>query len=326
MPLDKNKILLTGATGLVGTGILKRLLDRFPRARIRASFHKHTKPFIRNKRIEYVYADLRYPKDCARAAAGCGAAIMAAAATLNSSTVRGWPWQAIRDNAVMNMNVLEALHRAGAERVVCVLSATMYQPHRGKISERKLDFNKAPGGAYYGIGWQNRFIEKMCGLWKEKTGGDMITVRAANVYGPYAKFDPANSNFIPAIIRKAVGRMDPFEVWGSPDAGRDVIYVDDFASAVTALFRKNRVKSGVFNVGSGRAARVGEVVGYALESAGHSPRRIKYVRGRAAFIDTRILDCSCVKKATRWAPRYSVKDGIKETTEWWLDNKGWWKR
>ncbi len=64
---------------------------------------------------------------------------------------------------------------------------------------------------------------------------EIVLVRAANVFGPYARFDPSTSNFLPALIRKAVERLDPFPVWGSPDVVRDVIYSADFASDCVGL-------------------------------------------------------------------------------------------
>jgi nucleoside-diphosphate-sugar epimerase len=45
------------------------------------------------------------------------------------------------------------------------------------------------------------------------------------------------SNFIPALIRKAVARERPFEVWGSPGVVRDVIYAEDFADAMQQRYK-----------------------------------------------------------------------------------------
>src|SRR4029077_5127963 len=82
----------------------------------------------------------------------------------------------------------------------------------------------------------------------------------ANICGPRARFDPARSNFIPALIRKAADGLDPLEVWGSPDVTRDVIYSGDFGETIARLLEVEAASGEVFNVGSGRGVSVGDVV------------------------------------------------------------------
>jgi GDP-L-fucose synthase len=226
----------------------------------------------------------------------------------------------------MNARMLEAFHSEGVERAVFIGSATLYQDFEGFIKEDELDLNQDPHSSYLGIGWVARYLEKLCRFWHEQAGMEFVLVRAANIFGPFAKFDPAVSNFIPAIIRKAVDGMDPFEVWGSPDVIRDVIYSGDFAEAVVTMLDSDAVKFDVFNVGSGVKTTVGEVVEWALKHAGFKPSEIIYNTNKPTTIKFRALDCSKVRDVFGWQPEHTIEEGIRKTAAWWRENKNRWEK
>ena len=154
----------------------------------------------------------------------------------------------------------------------------------------------------------------------------MVIARAANIFGPYARFDPKRANFIPALVRKAVDKMEPFEVWGNPAVTRDVIYVDDFADAICALLTAEALPWGVFNVGSGEPTTVGQVVQWVLAGAGHRPKQITYTESGPTTIPFRLLDCSRIQEAVGWKPALTVEDGVKRTIRWWMENRNWWRK
>jgi len=327
MSLDGKLIFVAGATGLVGSNVVNEILERHPGARLRGGFYSHTPPFIRNERIEYVYADLTSPEECRMAVQGCDCAIMAATANAGgAATAVTYPWGRVTDTLVMNARLLEAFFLEHVRRVVCLGSITAYQEYAGPICEDALDLNQDPHPAYFGIGWVVRFIEKLCQFWHDRAGMETLVVRAANVFGPYARFDPSTSNFIPALIRRAVDRADPFEVWGSPDVTRDVIFSKDFAEAVVLLLGREEIKHDVFNVGSGTPTTVADAVSWALKHAGHQPGQITYLPGKPVTNRFRALDCSKVQRALGWQPRCTVEEGIRATSEWWVQNRHWWKK
>lgn len=310
---------------MIGSGILRNILERYPKAAIRASLH-NLKPFIIHKQVEYVEGDLRSAEDCRRMVEGCDCAVMAAAHTGGAGFVVSKAWEHIKDNLIMNVQMLEAFRSEGIKRVIFVGSATLYQEFEGMIKEDHLDLNRDPNRAYLGFGWGLRFIEKLCRFLYEQNGTEVIIIRAANIFGPYAKFDPQDSNFIPAIIRKAADKMDPFEAWGSPDAARDVLYVDDFSRAVVTLLESDKYKFDIFNIGSGVKTKVAQVVEWALKYAKHSPAKIVYNPDKPASYKSLLLDCSKIKAAINWQPQYSVEEGIRKTAEWWEENKERWAR
>lgn len=320
--LDKGTVFLAGSTGLAGTSILNHILKFYPEIKIRAAYYKHTKPFIKHKNIDYRYCDLKSEKDSRKIVKGCGCAIMAAAYTGGAGLVTSNLLDHINENMVLNLRLLQAFQSEGIKRIIYTGSATLYQEFNAKIKESDLDLNKDPEGAYKGFGWVVRFIEKYCAFLHSQYNSEILIARVSNIFGPYAKFDPKTSNFIPALIRKAVEKQDPFEVWGSPDVTRDVIFSEDFARAVIMMLDAQNLKFDVFNIGSGVQVTVGEIVKLILKCAGHSPREVKYNRDKPTTVKFRALDCSKAKNVLGWKAEESIEQGIEKTVKWWIENKG----
>jgi nucleoside-diphosphate-sugar epimerase len=326
MYLDDKTVFVAGATGLAGSAIVRSLLAASPTTMVRAAHRRTGGVFIKDDRVAYVKGDLRERADCARVVDGCDCAILAAAQTGGARAARNEPWAQVTDNVVMDSLLLEALHRKGIGRVVYVSSASVYQPFDGFITEDQLDLNQEPDQSYLGVGWAKRYIEKQCAFWHAKAGMEVLIGRAANIYGPYAKFDPGVSNFIAAIVRKAVDGMTPFEVWGSPNVIRDVLYADDFGRAAVAMMNHVDSAFDIFNIGSGQPTTVGDVTTWALEFSGHQSVEVRYSESEATTIPYRGLDCSKALRILGWQAEIDAREGVRRTLEWWRGHKDKWTR
>ena len=325
MYLNNKTVFLAGATGLVGTSIIQHLLNHCPDTKIRAVYNQ-TNPFIQNERITYIKTDLRDKQKCREAVMGCDCAIMAAANTGGSQQLVSEPWHQINDNLIMNAQLFEAFYFEKIMRVIYIGSATVYQEFDGPIKEEDLDLNQNPHPAYSGIAHVVRYLEKLSQFWHDFANMEIICVRAANIFGPYAKFNPKTSNFIPAIIRKAVNKMNPFEVWGSPDITRDVIYSEDFAKAIVMIMNHKQIGYDVFNIGSGTKTTVGDVVQWALKYSDHQTCTITYQNDKPTTIKFRSIDCSKAQTILGWQPDHSIEEGIQKTTQWWIKNQTRWTK
>lgn len=318
------RIFLAGGSGMVGRAILSRLALHAPGTKCRASVFSQ-EDFPLSEGMELVRGDLRSSEVCSSLCRGCEIAIVAAATTGGIAQNKSEPWRQVNDNLFLNAQLLEAFHREGIRRVIMIGTATCYQPFDGLIKEDGLDWSQDPHHHYMGVGWVSRFLEKLCQFWHQKTGIETIFVRAANVFGPFAKFDPATSNFIPALIRKAESKPEELKVWGSAAVKRDVIYVDDFADAILALLAADNIRHDIFNLGTSSATTVGEVVDVILQKAGMDARSVSYDETETA-VPNRILDCTRLREATDWYPTWQTKDAIHATFDWWVENKNRWKR
>ena len=318
------KILVAGASGMAGRALVDRL-RREDSVSIRATFHSQAAPES-SQDAEWVRADLRDRAACRSALRGCDAAIMAAAVTGGSASSKNEPWNQVTDNLVMGSEFLHACHLEGIRRVVMIGSATCYPPSDIALREDSLDWNLDPFEAHFGIGWVTRSIEKLARFWHDKTGMEIILVRAANIFGPYARFDPATSNFLPALMRKATERLDPFVVWGSPNVVRDVVYSVDFADDLVRLLNHTEIKFDVFNVGSGCGITVGQAVKWCLEFSGHQPREVSYAGDAAPAVRARILDCMKLEQTVGSRKPLGIERGIRDTLAWYQSHHTLWNR
>jgi len=319
------RIFVAGGAGMAGSAIVDALLRRRPRGRVRASY-RTTPPAVTDARVEHVPLDLSNVRALTAALAGCDTAVLAASESGGIGMLARKPWRQVTPNLVLAATWLEAVHDAGVRRAVFIGSATCYQPFDGTIREDDLDWNQDPSAEAFGVGWVMRASEKLCEFWEQSTGLDVVRVRAANIYGPRARFDPARSNFIPALVRKAADRLDPFDVWGSPDVTRDVIYSEDFGEAIARLIETPDVGGQVFNVGSGRGVAVGDVVDAVLRVAHHENAGVTYSAAGPASCSSRVLNTDLLARALHWQPPTSLEVGLRKTLDWWRENRTTWHR
>jgi len=311
---------------MVGSAIVQALLKSDSGVLIRGTYRKNAQLLPSSPRVEYVCANLVELDECLKVCRGCTSAIMAAAHTGGVYELTREPWKLINENLSMNASMLQALRDVGIARAVIVGSSTLYQASDHPVAEGNLDLNQDPTPPHFGIGWVTRFVEKLARFWHETAGIELLLVRAANVFGPRAQFDPTKSNFIPALIRKAVQRDHPFEVWGSPEVVRDVIYADDFADAIVRILNLREVSFDTFNVGSGCPVTVEQVVQTILAATEYRNAQVAYTAKGPTSIRTRVLDCSKIFAAAGWKPVHSLDEGIARTVDWWKHHKETWPR
>ena len=168
---------------------------------------------------------------------------------------------------------------------------------------------------------------KACQFYNEQYQTNYITLMPCNLYGPNDNYDSKNSHFIPALIKKIVKgkskKMKTIEVWGSGKPKREIMHVDDLASAIFFILNKNISNKKKFNkflkdncvinVGSGQEYSIKE---FATLISILSSKKTKF-KFNTKFPDgtkRKILDNSLLNKLG-WKPTISVKDGLKSTID-----------
>lgn len=280
-------------------------------------------PIASNQACEARTGDLADPGQCRGVLDGVDAVIMSAAAVGGFKQNQANPWIQVSRNANLNLSVIQTCVELGIQRLVLLNSATMYQGFTGVVREDQLDRNAPPPGHYAGVGETFRFIER-CGLLANDTSGtQVVSLRLANIYGPFARFDPARSNFIPALIRKAVEGEDPFSVHGSPSVARNVIYVDDVAQAAWAALAHPDTAGECFNV-SGAKVTVGQVVRAILGETSHTSAQVLYGSPADDTIPHRDFSTAKIQSTLNWFPTVDLQEGIHRTVGWWQQNQEKW--
>lgn len=152
--------------------------------------------------------------------------------------------------------------------------------------------------------------------WWHAHGLPVATARCSNVYGGG---DRNGSRLVPAAVAAALRGEDPIiDSDGSPR--RDFCFVEDAAAAylaiATALDDPDAGARGTsFNVGSGAAHTVLEVVEFVCATAGSGVQ--PSLRGNGGGVDQTAVDVGELGAATGWTPTVGIEDGIARTVDWY---------
>ena len=173
---------------------------------------------------------------------------------------------------------------------------------------------------------------KMCEFYNSQYNKSYLTLMPCNLYGPNDNFDSKKSHFLPALIKKVIENKKKdkkfIDIWGTGKPKREVMHVDDLASAIGFILQKkikndkkllNLIKkSSVINVGSG--------IEYSVENFARMICKILNNKNKLSFNKDypdgtmrKILD-STLMKSLGWKPKINIIDGINETILWYEKN------
>jgi len=147
----------------------------------------------------------------------------------------------------------------------------------------------------------------------------MIT-RCSNNYGPF-QFP---EKLIPLMIANALNDK-PLPVYGDGMNVRDWLHVADHCSATDAVLRKGKVGE-VYNIGGSNEKPNLELIKLLLKLLGKPESLISFVKDRPGHDRRYAIDSSKIQRELGWKPGYTFEEGIKETVEWYIQNKKWWER
>ncbi len=141
-------------------------------------------------------------------------------------------------------------------------------------------------------------------------------IRPTAVYGRRDNFALSTSHVIPALVRRAAEREDPFVVWGSGDEVRDFLHVRDFTRGCLLALREY-AECDPLNIGYGEGTAIREVVDVILKESGHEKARVCFDASKPTAIPVRVVDTNKARRILGFEPAISLKDGLKDTIEWY---------
>ena len=143
--------------------------------------------------------------------------------------------------------------------------------------------------------------------------------RCSNNYGPY-QFP---EKLIPLMISRALAD-GALPVYGKGENVRDWLYVEDHCKAIDLVMRKGRAGE-VYNVGGHNERTNLEVVKTILKELGKPESLITFVTDRPGHDMRYAIDPTKIHNELGWLPETKFEDGIRQTIQWYLDNKKWWQ-
>ncbi|MBN2570169.1 MAG: NAD-dependent epimerase/dehydratase family protein [Deltaproteobacteria bacterium] len=310
------KVLVTGGSGFVGTHILQELLKEGASVRVPI----HERPLvIQDDQIEVMNADLTRREDCLRATKDIDYVFHAAGAVAAAGVNTSNPMAAITTNLILNAQMLQAAWDSGVERFLLFGSSTGYPVADYAIREEEM-WNGPTHPTYFGYGWMRRYLERLAEFVGSKSTMKMAIVRPSAVYGRHDNFDPAASHVIPALIRRAVEKEDPYVVWGTGDEVRDFLHISDLARGCLLVLEKYAECDAV-NLGYGKVVTIKEIVQMVLKAAGHHNAKIIFDSTKPTTIPFRMIDTAKAERLLGFNPTISLEKGITDTIEWYLSTQ-----
>ncbi|MEW6001775.1 MAG: GDP-L-fucose synthase [Nitrospirota bacterium] len=343
--MDKlSKIYIAGHRGLVGSATL-RSLKKEGYSNFLLKTHKeldlqvqrNVENFFKKGKPDYVFL----------AAARVGG-------ILANNT---YPADFIYNNLVIQVNVIHAAYKYGVKKLLFLGSSCIYPKYAPQPMKEEylLTGLLEPTNEPYAVAKIAGI--KMCQSYNRQYRTNFISVMPTNLYGPYDNFDLENSHVLPALIRKFhLARLlkdkryeeikrdverfsegfnlsldlnlileksgitsEYVKLWGSGTPRREFLHVDDLADA--CVFLMNHYDSGeIINIGTGRDVTIKELAELIKEIVGFDGE-IVWDKTKPDGMVRKLLDISKLK-SLGWTPKISLRDGIKQTYEWYVKFSG----
>jgi GDP-L-fucose synthase len=309
------RVLVTGASGFIGTNLVRKLSDLG--AIVRGTTHKNMPQEVLSG-VEYSTYDLLDMENCFKATKDIDYVFMAAANSSGAAVMETTPLVHLTPNVVMNSQMLAASYENKVKKFCFISSNTVYPLTDYAVKEE--DVTNEFYEKYFIVGWMKRFSEIMCEMYSNKIKSPMETlvVRPGNLYGPFDKYTWNESKVIAALVRRAIEKHNPFEVWGDGLDLKDFLYIDDFTEGMLLAFAKSNHFMPL-NIASGIPVTIREVLAVILKTASHNDAQVKFDSTKPTMIPTRMIDISKMQALTNWSPETNLTEGIAKTMMWYRD-------
>jgi GDP-L-fucose synthase len=247
--------------------------------------------------------------------------IMAAARVGGIHANNSQPADFIRDNLLVQDNVIDAAYRSGVAKLVFLGSSCIYP----KLSPQPIKEDYLLSGALEPTNeWYA--IAKIAGLkmaqaYRRQYGFNAISVMPTNLYGPGDNFDLQHSHVLPALIRRfheAKARGDAsVTIWGTGTPRREFLHVDDLAESILYLLQ-NYDEEPFVNVGWGVDIAIRELAEMVMSVIGYSGE-LKFDSSKPDGTPRKLLDVERLK-SLGWQPRIPLREGIEQTYRWFAEH------
>jgi len=304
------KALVTGAGGFIAGHLVERLKADGYWVR---GVDRHSREFGASAADDFQVVDLRDRTACDNALSGGFDEVYNLAADMGGmGFIHSAECDIMRNNALINLNMTDAVAMAGIPRYFYSSSVCVYrdmQPGEPELSEEQA-YPASPDNEY---GWEKLYAERVALAYARRYGFDVRIARFQNCYGPRGTWQGGREKAPAAICRK-VAEIDDggtIPVWGDGSAVRCYIYVDDLVDGVIRLMHSELY--GPVNIGTRDYVTVKELVDLVADVSGKQVH-VEWVDGPVG-VQSRNFSNDRIE-SIGWLPKSSLRDGVTATYPW----------
>ncbi|MFZ0510509.1 MAG: NAD(P)-dependent oxidoreductase [Candidatus Nitrosopolaris sp.] len=306
-------VLVTGGTGLIGSHVVEELLKQ----QANVTITTHSKQNIFPASVNAIKADLTNIESCRSVVKDRDYVIHCAAVSGGLGKHKNDPLSTLKPNLRITANILEAIEDYPPDVFHFTSNNSIYPDEGHPMKEEEARPPITGLASHYS---QLKLLgESYCRILFERKNIKIAITRGGNAYGKNDNFDAESSHTVPANIRKAVERQNPFIIWGDGTNIRDYTHASDIAKGVLRAMELYAVADPV-NIATGIATSVNELVRKICVIAGHNSVGFTHDISRPGGPNVKLMDTTKMKEKLRFTPQLSMETGLKESVNWFVNN------
>ncbi|HOW54257.1 MAG TPA: dTDP-glucose 4,6-dehydratase [Syntrophorhabdaceae bacterium] len=315
-------ILVTGGCGFIGTNFVRHMLGKYDYHIINldkltyAGNLENLQDITGDDRYTFVKGDIADTADLERVFERTIDVIVNFAAESHVDRSIIDPDAFIKTNINGTFNLLEMARKKKVRRFVQISTDEVYGS-LGATGAFREDTPLAPNSPYSA---SKTSADILAIAYFKTYGMPVLVTRCSNNYGPY-QFP---EKLIPLMITNALAGME-LPVYGDGLNVRDWIHVIDHCAAIDLVLHRGE-DGNVYNIGAGKEKTNIDIVRLVLEILGRPESLIRYVKDRPGHDRRYAIDSGKITKNLGFRPSVDFAEGMRQTVQWYVENKGWWER
>merc|ERR1719411_2025875 len=312
MESEKRVVLVTGGSGLVGSGI-KDVVEEEARPNETWVFLSSKDGNLLSEEETQALFEKHKPTHVIHLAALVGGLFANMSANCDF----------FRKNMKMNDNILATSHKLGVDKVVSCLSTCIFPDKTTYPIDETMVHNGPPHPSNFGYSYAKRMIDVQNRAYHEQYGSMFTSIVPCNVFGPHDNFNVQQGHVIPGLINKAYEAKKngtPFEIWGTGSPLRQFIYSLDLARLFVWVLREyNEIDPIILAPDEADEVSIKDVAMMILEASDFKGE-VKFLTDKA---DGQFKKTASNAKLRKYLPNFEfvpTKQAIQETVQWFSDN------